>query len=118
MVYPAEIRYTGFAPDGDPGPNSVVFDYEARPDIRSIYSGFINKDGVGNLDDALLDPLQFISGPGQQHQQEKVHHGADLDLALADPHGLHQDHIVAGGLEKHDGLTCLAGHAAQGAAGG
>ncbi|WP_136808275.1 RHS repeat-associated core domain-containing protein [Desulfosediminicola flagellatus] len=40
-IYPIEVRYTGYAPDYDLGANFVVFDYEMRPDVRSIYSGLV-----------------------------------------------------------------------------
>jgi RHS repeat-associated protein len=37
VLYPTEIRYTGYAPTGDPGANRVVLEYEDRPDVRITY---------------------------------------------------------------------------------
>ena len=63
MVYPAEIRYTGFAPDGDPGPNRVVFDYETRPDVRSIYSGFVvDSKPLRELSARRLKSISVLAG--------------------------------------------------------
>lgn len=38
ILYPSEIRYTGYAPENDPGRNRVLFQYEARPDTRIHYN--------------------------------------------------------------------------------
>ncbi len=43
-IYIKEIRYTGFAPTGDPGANLVVFEYEDRPDARISYNHSVREE--------------------------------------------------------------------------
>lgn len=43
-IYIKEIRYTGFAPTGDPGANLVVFEYEDRPDVRISYNHSVREE--------------------------------------------------------------------------
>ena len=80
--------------------------------------GLVHHDDVGELEDALLDALELVTGARQRQEHEGVHHGGHRHLGLPDPDGLHQDHVVAGGLEQHDGLPGGPRDAAEGARGG
>ncbi|MBP1599760.1 MAG: hypothetical protein H6Q05_5137, partial [Acidobacteria bacterium] len=40
-LYPSAIRYTGYAPTRDPGANQVLFEYEDRPDTRSVFTNSV-----------------------------------------------------------------------------
>ncbi len=42
-LYPKDIRYTGFAPTGDPGANRIMFEYEDRPDVRVSYNNTVRE---------------------------------------------------------------------------
>jgi hypothetical protein len=49
-LYPKEIRYTGFAPTGDPGANRIVFEYEEdRPDGRVSYNNTVREERTRRL---------------------------------------------------------------------
>ena len=75
--------------------------------------GLVDGQKVGQLEDALLDALQFVPRPGQQQDEETINHAADEHLALAHAHGLDQHDIEAGGLAEHDRLAGAPGHAAK-----
>ena len=79
--------------------------------------GLVDRDHVGDLEDALLDALQLVAGARQGQEQEGVDHAGDRDLGLADADGLDQHHVVAGGLEHDHRLGGGAGDAAEGAGG-
>jgi hypothetical protein len=62
--------------------------------------GLVDRDHVGEFDQALLDALQLIAGAWQHQRQEKVGHVADRGLGLPDADGLHQHHVEAGGFTQ------------------
>jgi LAO/AO transport system kinase len=84
----------------------------------AVAVGLVDRDDVGELEDAALDALQLVAGPGQGEQQEGVDHLGDGDLVLANAHRLDDDHVVAGGLEHEHRLAGRAGHTAELAARG
>ena len=85
-----------------------------RPRVALVRAvGLVDGDDVGELEDALLDPLQRVAGARDREQQERVDHRGDGDLGLADPDGLDQHDVVAGGLHQHDRLAGGAGDAAE-----
>ena len=80
--------------------------------------GLVDQDQVGQLDDAPLDALQVIAAARQEHQEEHVGHIGDGGFRLADPHGLHQHDVMAGGLDHQHRFPGPPRHPAQGPAGG
>ena len=75
--------------------------------------GLVDRDHVGEFDQALLDALQFVAGAGQHQGQEEIGHVADRGLGLADADGLHQHHVEAGGLAQQHRLAGFRGDAAE-----
>ena len=75
--------------------------------------GLVDRDHVGELDDAFLERLQLVAGAGQRQHQEKIGHVGDRNFRLADADGLDQDHVVARGLAKQHGLARLRRDAAE-----
>ncbi len=80
--------------------------------------GLVDRDQIGELEDAALDALQLVAGAGEHEEQEEVDHLGDRGLRLADADGLDQHHVEARRLADQDRLAGLAGDAAQRAAGG
>jgi hypothetical protein len=80
--------------------------------------GLVDRDQVGQLQHALLDPLQVVTGARQHEHTEEVDHVGHDRLRLADTHGLHQHDIESGCLAKHDRLARGARHPTQGVARG
>ena len=62
--------------------------------------GLVDRDDVGDLEDAALDALQRVAGAGEGEEEERVDHLGDRDLRLPDADGLDEDDVVAGRL--HD----------------
>ncbi len=61
----------------------------------------------------FLMPCSSSPAPGSKQQQKKIHHGAQGNFALADPHAFHQDHVEAAPLRIGACLARAAGHAAE-----
>ena len=70
--------------------------------------GLVDRNGIGEFHHAFLDPLQLVSGPGDQQKQEEIHHRANGDLTLSDADGLHEDHVVSCRLTEQHRLARLA----------
>jgi len=79
--------------------------------VRSV--GLVHGDDVGQLEDALLDPLKLVAGAGQGQQQERVGHLRHQGLRLAHADRLDQQDVVAGGGHDHQRLPGRAGDAAE-----
>ena len=79
----------------------------------AVAVGLVDRDDVGELEDAALDALQLVAGTGQGEQQEGVDHLGDRDLVLADADGLDDDDVVAGRLEHEHRLAGGPGHPAE-----
>ena len=62
--------------------------------LLAVAVGLVDRDHVGDLEDALLDALELVAGAGQGEEQERVDHPGDGDLGLADADGLDQHHVV------------------------
>ncbi len=80
--------------------------------------GLVDRQGIGNFQHPLFNPLQLITGPGQHQHQKKVHHGGHRGFRLANPYGFHNDDIEPGRLAQQHGFPGLAGDTAQAAPGG
>ena len=74
--------------------------------------GLVDEDEIGELDDAALDPLQFIACRRRQDQHEHVDDFGNGGLALPGADGLDQDRVEPGGLAQEDRLARAAGDAA------
>ncbi len=83
--------------------------------LLAVAVGLVDRDHVGDLQDALLDPLELVAGAGEGEEQERVDHPGDGDLGLPDADRLDQHHVVPGGLEHQHRLGGGPGDAAQGA---
>jgi hypothetical protein len=81
--------------------------------VRAV--GLVHGDDVGELEHALLDPLELVAGAGQGQQQERVGHLRHQRLRLADPDRLDEQDVVAGGGHDDQRLPGRAGDAAEGA---
>ena len=62
--------------------------------------GLVDRDHVGELDQALLEALQLVAGARQHQHQEKIGHVGDHGLRLAGADGLDQHDVVAGGFAE------------------
>ena len=82
--------------------------------LLAVAVGLVDRDHVGDLEDALLDALQLVAGAGQGEEQEGVDHAGDGDLGLADADGLDQHHVVARRLEHHHRLRWSRGRRRRG----
>ena len=76
--------------------------------------GLVHHDDVGELEHALLDALELVTGARQRQEHEGVHHGGHRHLGLPDPDGLHDHDIEARGLDEQHGLARLLRDAAEG----
>ncbi|CAD5300193.1 hypothetical protein BOS5A_231163 [Bosea sp. EC-HK365B] len=85
---------------------------------RAVAIGLVDRKHVGELDDALLDALQFVAGIGQHQHQEEIGEIGDRRLRLADADRLDQDDVEAGGFAEQHGLARLGCDAPQRAGGG
>ena len=83
--------------------------------VHILTIALVDDDTIGNLHDAALNALQFITGASQLDEQEEIYHGMTGGLALPYPDGLYENLIEASCLTEDDGLTSLTRHAAQGA---
>ena len=85
----------------------------ARASSSPVAVGLVDRDDVGDLEDALLDALQLVAGAGQGQEEEGVDHPGHGDLGLADADGLDQHHVVRRRLEHRHRLHRGAGDAAE-----
>ena len=83
-----------------------------RARVGAVAVGLVDRDGVGELEDALLDALQLVAGAGQREHEEEVDHVGDGGLALADADGLDEHDVEAGGLAEEHRLARAARDAA------
>jgi hypothetical protein len=70
------------------GVSSPLRTSRSRPGTGAV--GLVGGDDVGQLEEALLDPLEGVAGASDREPQERVRHGGDGHLGLPDAHGLHQ----------------------------
>ena len=83
--------------------------------LLAVAVGLVDRDHVGDLEDALLDALQLVAGAGEGEEQERVDHPGDGDLGLADADGLDQHDVVRRPPRAPHRLGGRAGDAAEGA---
>jgi hypothetical protein len=79
--------------------------------VRAV--GLVHRDDVGQLEHALLDPLELVAGAGQGQQQERVGHLGHQRLRLAHADGLDEQDVVAGGGHDDQRFPGRAGDPAQ-----
>src|SRR5262245_14673059 len=77
----------------------------------------VDRERIGELEDALLDALELVPRAGKHQHEEEVDHRRDRDLGLADADRLDQHDVVARRLAHEDGLARPPRDAAEGAAG-
>ena len=65
----------------------------------------VEGDHVGELEDALLDALELVAGPGQRQEQEGVDHPRDGDLRLSDADRLDEHDVVRRRLQHQHRLA-------------
>ena len=85
--------------------------------VLAVAVGLVDRDHVGDLEDALLDALQLVAGAGQGQEEERVDHPGHGHLGLADADGLDQHDVVRRRLEHRHRLHGGPGDAAEGAGG-
>ena len=85
--------------------------------LLPVAVGLVDRDHVGDLEDALLDALQLVAGAGQGEEEEGVDHPGHGDLRLPDPDRLDQHHVVPRRLEHRHRLAGGPGDAAERAGG-
>ena len=67
---------------------AAVFGRRQIGALDIVAVGLVDRDHVGELDQALLDALQLVAGAGQHQREEEVGHVVDRRLGLADADGL------------------------------
>ena len=78
----------------------VVAGAAASP--RGILIGLVDGENVGELEHALLDPLQIVAGAGLQQDEKDIDHVGDDGFRLPGTDGLDDDDIKARGFgEQH-----------------
>ena len=85
--------------------------------LLPVAVGLVDRDDVGDLEDALLDALELVAGAGQGEEEEGVDHAGDGDLGLTHADRLDQHHVVPRGLEDRHRLHGRAGDPAERAGG-
>jgi hypothetical protein len=89
-----------------------------RADVLAV--GLVDRDDVGELEDALLDALQLVARAASVSSRNVSNHAGHRGLRLTDSHRLDQHHVVAGRLHDRDRLAAGTRDASQhpGAGGG
>src|SRR5437879_5871731 len=71
----------------------------ARGLVGAAAIRFVHNEHVGNLKDPRLDRLYVVAEARDGHQTDGVHDADDVDLLLADAHGLDEDDVRPEGVE-------------------
>ena len=75
----------------------------AHRGVGAVAVGLVDGEDVGALQDAGLDGLHLVAHPRGDHDERRVGGAGDLELVLADAHGLDEHHVVAARVEHaHD----------------
>ena len=74
------------------------------PTIGAGPVGLVDHEDVRDLQDPGLGRLDAVAHPGREQHQRGVGEPGDLDLALADPDGLDDHHVVAVGPGDGEGV--------------
>ena len=104
-----------------PGPGLAQVEHLAQvagDHLGAVAVGLVDHEHVGHLEDAGLGDLDRVAEAGGQGDQGGVGQAGHLDLGLADPDGLDQDDVAAGGVQHPHRLRGRPGQAAQVAPGG
>ena len=80
---------------------------------KIVAVGLVDRDHVGELDDAFLERLQFVAGARHRQHEKEIGHVGDRDFRLADADGLDQHDVVARSLAEQHGLARLRRDAAE-----
>jgi hypothetical protein len=67
----------------------------------------------GDLHDPCLEGLNRVARTGDEHEHNRVGMVDDVDLALADAHGLDEHGVVAGRVHQQRGLDRRLGESAE-----
>ncbi len=73
----------------------------------------VDRDHVGEFDEALLDALQLVACARQHQREKEIGHVADRRFRLADADGFHQHDIEACGLAQQHRLAGLGSDTAE-----
>jgi hypothetical protein len=83
-----------------------------RP-VRAVQVRLVDHEDVGHLEDAGLDGLDVVTHPGHCDQHRGVRHLGDVDLVLADAHGLHHHHVLAHRVHHPDAVARRPGESPE-----
>ena len=81
--------------------------------LHPVAVRLVDHEHVRDLHDPGLQGLHLVAEAGDQHHDAHVGGAHDLDLVLADPDRLDQDHVLAGGREHEERLVGGGGEAAE-----
>src|SRR5262245_14925906 len=102
-------------------PRALAVESEDRADLvqhrlRGGMIHLVDRDHVWNLHDSRLQRLHRVAGARHEHEQHGVGDPDHLDLALARPHSLEEDELLARRVEDEQRLQRGLGQAAEMAA--
>ena len=86
--------------------------------LQIVAVRLVDRDHVGELDEAFLDALELVAGAWQHQREEEIGHVGDRGLGLPGADRLDQDHVEPRRLAQQHGLAGLGGDATQRAGGG
>src|SRR5207247_1567143 len=98
------VRRLGGRPQNRSLPGTILGE---REHLREVARGLVgagairlvHNEHVGNLKDPRLDRLYVVAEARDGHQTDGVHDADDVDLLLADAHGLDEDDVRPEGVE-------------------
>ena len=73
---------------------------------------------IGDLQNASLDRLDFVTEPGRRDDDDAVRRLNDIDFVLSDAHRLDDNHVEPGGIQHVDNVEGRPSEPAERAAGG
>src|SRR5438094_1425960 len=103
-----ELRHTvprlGGRPQNRSLPGTILGEREHLREVARGLVGagairFVHNEDVGDLKDPRLDRLYVVAEARDGHQTDGVHDADDVDLLLADAHGLDEDDVRPEGVE-------------------
>lgn len=113
----AHRRAPAFGGLGEEGEHAGEFGFFGQRAGDVVAVGLVHEYGVGNLDHAFFDALQFVALGGEQKKKEKVRHGAHHDFGLADADRFDEHGVKARRFAQEHRFAGFAGDTAERAAG-